>query len=139
LFAAVYLMFAATVLRAQSAGCPKRVVSIRITQADIAQTEQSEAQGHQPWRSNPYSVAEVALMQAEPGIDPRTVDSIPFRRMVLSATRESFRFELNQRHHVDQISVRRFHCRNPQTGHLQLTVWWATEALIFDCSRQATK
>ena len=126
-------------LCAQLAGCPKRIVSLKITEGEIAQTEQAAAHGHQPWRSNPYSVAEVGLMQAEPGIDPRTIDTIPFRRTALSATAESVSFQFNQRHHVDQVSVRRFHWRNPQTGRTQLTVWWATRVVIFDCSRQPTK
>jgi len=138
LLVAVCLTSAAS-LRAESSGCPKRVVRMRITEADIAQTEQATAQGHQPWRGNPHSVAEAALVQVELGIDPRTIDSVPSRRTVLSATRESFRFELNQRHHVDQVSLRRFHWRNPQTGRTQLTVWWATSVVILDCSKQATK
>lgn len=126
-------------LRAQSAGCPKRVVRVKITEADIAQTEQSEAQGHQPWRGNPYSVAEAGLMQAESGIDPRTIDSIPFSRSVLSGTHEEFRFELDEQHYIVEVSVRRFRRRNPQTGHTHLTVWWATRVVTFDCSRKAAK
>jgi hypothetical protein len=134
----VFLSFALGV-HAESAGCAKRVVQIRITESQIAQIEQGEAQGHQPWRSNPHIVAEVALGQVESGINPRTADSIPYKRTILSPVHELFRFEFIDRHHIDQISVRRLHWHNPQTGKTQLTVWWATQAVISDCANTARK
>jgi hypothetical protein len=120
---------------AEPAGCAKRVVHIRITETQIAQIEQGEAQGHQPWRSNPHMVAESALGQVETGLNPRTVDSIPYKRTILSPAHQLFKFDLIDSHHIDEVSVRRLHWHNPRTGKTQLTgVWWATKAVISDCA-----
>ena len=125
---------------AEQVGCTKRVVHITITESQIAEIEQGTTQGHQPWRSNPYIVAEVALAQVESGINPRTADSIPYKRTVLSPVHQLFKFELNDSRHVDEISVRRLHWHNPRTGKTELTgVWWATKAVISDCAIPARK
>ena len=119
----------------EPAGCPKRVVRIRISESEIAQIEESMAQGHQPWRSDPYSVAKVALGQVETEIEARTVDSIPYKRTILSPTTQLFKFELTDPHHIDEISVQRLHWHNPRTGKTELTgAWWATKAVILDCA-----
>ncbi len=68
-------------------------------------------------------------------LDPRTADQIPFKRAIISNTHEIFTFKLTKRRHVDPITVRRLHWRNPRTGKTQLTVWWATEAMISDCAK----
>jgi len=122
---------------AATPGCPKSVVRFNITASSIAEMEQSEAQGHQPWRSDSYAVAVVGLEKVEHGIDPRTAHSIPHRRTVISSTHELFTFELQKRSHLDQINVRRLRWRNPRTGRTGLTVWWAIEAVISDCPNAA--
>jgi len=122
-------------LGTEPAGCPKRVVQIRVTESEIAQIEESMAQGHQPWRSDPYTVATVALAQVEPGIQPKKTDSIPYKRTILSPASQLFKFELIDFHHIDEISVRRLHWHNPRTGKTELTgAWWATKAVIWDCA-----
>lgn len=119
---------------AEQVGCAKRVVQFRITESQIAEIEQAETQGHQPWRSDPHTVAEVAVGQVETGINPRTVDSIPYKRTILSPVHQLFKFDLIDPHHIDEISVRQLHWRNPRTGKTELTgVWWATKAVISDC------
>ncbi len=124
---------------AKAAGLERRVVHFKVTETDIAEIEQGEAEGHQPWRSDPRKVAETALMSVEPAINPQSVGLIPRKRRIISPVRQTFRFELNQHHHIDQISVRRFHWRNPRTGKSQLTVWWAYEAVIWDSAKPAGK
>jgi hypothetical protein len=122
-------------LGAEPVACPKRVVHIRVTEGEIAQIEEGSEQGHQPWRSNPHMVAESALLQVETGINSRTVDSIPCKRTVFSPVHQLFEFELNGSHHIDEISVRRLHWRNPRTRRTELTgSWWATKAVISDCA-----
>jgi hypothetical protein len=122
-------------LGTEPVGCPKRVVRIRITESEIAQIEESMAEGHQPWRSNPHMVAEVALGQLERGLNPRTVDSIPYKRTILSPASQLFEFELIDSHHIDEISVRRIRWHNPRTGKTGLTgAWWATKVVISDCA-----
>ena len=125
-------------LGTEPAGCPKRVVHIRVTDSEVGQTEEGTAQGHQPWRSDPYMVAKAALGQLESGLDPRTTDSIPYKRTILSPVSQLFRFELIDSHHIDEISVRRLHWRNPRTSKTGLTgTWWATEAVISNCAKVA--
>jgi len=119
----------------EPAGCPKRVVHFRVTESEIAQIEEGMAQGHQPWRSVPYTVARVALGQVETGIDARTVDSIPYKRTILSPASQLFKFELIDSHHIDEISMQRLHWHNPRTGKTELSgAWWATKAVISDCA-----
>jgi hypothetical protein len=121
-------------LGTEPAGCPKRVVHIRISESEIAQIEEGMAQGHQPWRSDPHMVAVAALAQVEPGIQPKKTDSIPYKRTILSPVRQLFQFELIDSHHIDEISVQRLHWHNPQTGKTELSgAWWATKAVISDC------
>ena len=121
---------------AEPVGCAKRVVHIRITESQIAETEEGAAQGHQPWHSDPYMVAESALLgEVETGINPRTVDSIPYKRTIFSPAYQLFKFELIDTHHIDEITVRRLHWHNPRTGKTQLTgLWYATKAVISDCA-----
>jgi hypothetical protein len=129
------LLSSAFGLGTEPVGCPKRVVHIRITESEIAQIEEGMAQGHQPWRSDPRTVAEVALGQVETGIDARTVDSIPCKRTILSPVSQLFKFELIDSHHIDEISVRRIRWHNPRTVKTGLTgAWWATKAVISDCA-----
>ena len=129
------LLSCALSLGTEPAACPARVVQIKITDSEIAQIEEGMAQGHQPWRSDPYIVAETALGQLEPGLDPRTMDSIPYKRTILSPASQLFRFELIDSHHIDEISVRRLRWRNPRTGKAGLTgAWWATQAVISNCA-----
>jgi len=117
------------------AGCPKHVVRIQVKDSEIAQAEEGMAQGHQPWRSDPYRVAETALGQLESGLNPRTMDSIPYKRTILSPTSQLFRFELIESHHIDEISVRRLRWLNPKTNKAGWTgTWWATEAAISNCA-----
>ena len=128
------LLSCAFSLGTEPAGCPGRVVHIRVTDSEIAQIEEGMAQGHQPWRSDPYMVAETALGQVESGLDPRTMDSIPYKRTILSPASQLFRFELIDSHHIDEISVRRLRWHHPRTGKAGLTgAWWATQAVISNC------
>ena len=130
------LLSCASSLGTEPAGCPGRVVHIRVTESEIAQIEEGTAQGHQPWRSDPYRVAETALGQVESGLDPRTMDSIPYQRTILSPASQLFRFELVDSHHIVEISVRRLRWHNPRTGKAGLTgAWWATKAVISNCRR----
>jgi len=125
---------------AEQVGCTKRVLHLTITESQIVEIEQGETQGHQPWRSNPYMVAESALGKVETGLNPRTVDSIPYKRTILSPVHQLFKFDLIDSHHIDEISVRRLHWHNPRTGKTQLTgAWWATKAVISDCAIPARK
>jgi hypothetical protein len=120
---------------AEQVGCTKRVVHLTIAESQIGEIEQGTTEGHQPWRSNPYMVAEAALGQVETGLNPRTVDSIPYKRTILSPVHQLFKFDLIDSHHIDEISVRRLHWHNPRTGKTQLTgAWWATKAVISDCA-----
>ena len=122
-------------LGTEPAGCPGRVVHIRVTDREIAQIEEGMAQGHQPWRSNPYVVAETALGRVESGLNPGTMDSIPYKRTILSPASQLFRFELIDSRHIDEISVRRLRWHNPRTGKVGLTgAWWATKAVISNCA-----
>jgi hypothetical protein len=122
-------------LGVEPAGCQKRVVQIRVTESEIGQIEEGMAQGHQPWRSNPRMVAEVAMGQLESGLNPRTADSVPYERTILSPVHQLFKFELINFHHIDEISVRRLHWHNPRTGKTELTgAWWSTKAVIWDCA-----
>ncbi len=137
-FTGVVLLFlflsCALGIGAETVGCPKRVVHIRITERQIAEIEEGAAHGHQPWRSDSHTVADVALAQVEPGIDHRA-DSIPFKRTIVSPAHQLFRFELIGSHHIDEISVRRLRWHNPRTGKTELTgAWWATEAVVSDCA-----
>jgi hypothetical protein len=122
-------------IAAEQVGGAKRVIHFSITEADIAQVQRGEADGHQPWRSDPCMVAQVALLSIEPEIDPRT--SLPCTRHILSPNFEKFTFELKQYRHIDQISVRRLYWRDPQTGKTALTVWWATEAVVSEWPKPA--
>lgn len=126
-------------IEVEASGCQKRVIDFKITESDIAEIERGEAEGHQPWRSDAHTVAEVGLGMVEPKLDPRTADQIPFKRTIISNTHEIFTFKLTKRHHVDQITLRRLHWRNPRTGKTQLTVWWATKAMISACPLPAHK
>ena len=129
------LLSCAFSLGTEPAGCPGRVVHIRVTDREIAQIEEGMAQGHQPWRSDPYIVAKTALGQVESGLNPRTMDSIPYKHTILSPASQLFRFELIDSHHIDEISVRRLRWHNPRTGKAGLTgAWWATKAVISNCA-----
>jgi hypothetical protein len=134
----VLFLSCAFALGAESAGCPKRVVRFRIGQSEIAEIELR--QGHQPWRSNSETVAEAAVLQVEPDVAPNTADSIPFKSTVVSPSRQIFRFELIDLHHIDEITVQRLRWRNPRTGKTELTgAWWATKAVISDCETAGGK
>jgi hypothetical protein len=125
---------------AESGSCPKRPVRFRITDSEIAEIEQAELQGHQPWRSNPQMVAEAALWQVEPGVSPSTSDSIPWKRTIVSPAQQRFRFDLIDLHHTGEITVQRLRWRNPRTGKTELTGWWwATKAVISDCETAGEK
>ncbi len=71
------LLSCAFSLGTEPAGCPGRVVHIRVTDREIAQIEEGMAQGHQPWRSDPYVVAETALGQVESGLTQLPHFSVP--------------------------------------------------------------
>ena len=74
--------------------CPTTKVAFKITQEDIARQEHAEAEGHQPWRSNPKAVADVALMDVEQGLDRSKVDSIPSKQISRSETQIVYMYEL---------------------------------------------
>ena len=130
----------ALAMGAESGSCPKRTVRFRSTDSEIAEIEQGEAQGHQPWRSDPQTVAEAALWQFEPGVSPSTSDSISWKRTMVSPTHQRFRFELIDLHHTGEITVQRLRWRNPRTGKTELTgAWWATKAVISECETAGGK
>jgi len=132
------LLSCAFSLGTEPAGCPGRVVHIRVTDSEIAEIEEGTAQGHQPWRSDPYMVATTALGKVESGLNPGAMDSIPYKRTILSPVSQLFRFELIDSHHIDEISVRRLRWHNPRTGKAGLTgAWWATKAVISNCATVA--
>lgn len=121
-------------VRAAPLRCPTRKVAFKITQEDIARQEHAEAEGHQPWRSNPKAVADVALMDVEKGLDPSRVDSIPFKQISKSETQIIYMYELADRQRSERVTVKRFNWRDPETGKSRRTVWWATEVVVTDCS-----
>ena len=113
--------------------CPERRIQFRITNEQIAEMERSEAEGHQPWRSNAKFVSDSGLMQVEPGLDPSKVDSIPFSRKGLSPVREVYSYSPNTPGRRVRVTVRRFRWRDPTTRKTHTTVWWVTEVVIEDC------
>jgi len=130
---AAILILCALSIGAGQGGRAKRVIHFRNTESQIAQVEEGAAQGHQPWHSDPYLVAQAALLQVEPAIDPKTAGSIPYERTIPSPLHQLFRFEIIDSHHLDEISVQRLHWRNPRTQTRELTgTWWATKAVISD-------
>ncbi len=120
---------------AEPVECPNRVVHIKVPENQIAGTEEGASSGHQPWHSDPHIVVEVALAKVESGVNVNTADSIPYKRTILSPAHQLFRFEFASPHHIDEISVRRLRWRNHRTGKTQVSgAWWATKAVISDCS-----
>jgi len=131
------ILFTVTSLSATPPKCPTRRIAFKITAEDTARQEQAEAEGHQPWRSNPKGVADAALMQVEKGLDPRRVNSIPFRQISQSESQIIYRYELADRNRSESVTVKRFQWRDPETGKSRATVWWATEVVVTDCSEHS--
>jgi hypothetical protein len=119
--------------------CPEQRFQFRITDEQIAKMEQSEAEGHQPWRSNAKFVSDSGLMQVDRGLDPKKVDSIPFNRKRLSPMREVYSYSPNTPGRRARVTVRRFRWRDPTTGKTHTTVWWVTEVVIEDCGDHGKK
>jgi len=130
-----YLVLVAP-LTAALRGCRGRGMHIKVTKRLIAETERAEAEGHQPWRSDAKLVADFGLMRAEIGLDPNQAHSVPVERMMISPTREVYRYHLQDRGRADRVTVRRFRWRDPASGKRSLTVWWVTEIAITDCSKR---
>ncbi len=130
------MLLALLSVRAAPRRCPTRKIAFKITQEDIARQEHAEAEGHQPWRSNPKAVADVALMDVEKGLDPSRVDSIPFKQISKSEMQIVYMYELADRHRSERVTVKRFHSRDPEIGKTWTTVWGATEVLVTDCSEE---
>jgi hypothetical protein len=113
-------------------GCPKHVVTFKVTKKAILQMDKVEAQGHQPWRSDPRKVAFVWACQADPRLTPRAATPPPYRHRVVSFYGEIFTF-CDGHHNTVRVTVRRFRYRDPDTGKESLSVWWATRAVVVDC------
>ena len=125
-----------TLLSVQAAPrrCPTRKIAFQITQEDITRQEQAEAEGRQPWRSNPKVVADLALMEIEKGLNPSRLDAVLSKQVRKSETQMVYMYELADRHRSESVTVKRFHWCDPETGKRRTTVWWATEVEVTDCS-----
>ncbi len=119
------LPFVLLALQFTPPGCPTRKITFKIKQEDIARQERAEAEGHQPWRTNAKMVADVALLEVENGMDPKMVDSVPFKQVSKSETQVVYQFELANRHRSDRVTVKRFRRVDPEMGRTGTTAWWA--------------
>ena len=96
----------------------------------------AEAEGHQPWRSDARSVANVELIEVEPALTISDVDQLSVKQIFKSEKRSVFAYENTAAKKSYRVTERKFNWQGPDTNKEYLTVWWLTEIIIRDCSRK---
>jgi len=120
------------------AKCKVRRAEFKISRKAIAEQERAEADGHQPWRSDARSVANVGLMQVEPTLTISDIDKLQVKQIFESEKRSVFVYESRSAKKSYRVTVRRFNWQDSGTNADNLSGWWLTEISIRDCSKSAS-
>jgi hypothetical protein len=127
-----------TPLTSLAARCPTRKYDFKIAREMLVQQEKAQQGGHQPWRSDARMVAQAGISQVDKKLSSSELASLGCRVLEKSEMKAVFLFEPANRKMTYRVTVNRFRIRMPDSQRLTNTVWWSTEVIVTNCSRQTT-